>query len=107
MMTTIENRQLKGITIKNAVITIISTASIVASVVTSYFDLKSGIQAIKSSQETEARINNLRITVLENQVNVLQKQINQFVWGNHGVSANSPAANDTLQTTYLSAAGKR
>jgi len=74
-MTAIEHQQLKGITIKNAVVTIISTASIVASVMTTYFGLKTDIQSIRSSQETEARINNIRIKILESQVTLLQKQV--------------------------------
>jgi hypothetical protein len=75
LMTTIENHQLKGITIKNVIVTIVSTASIVASVITTYFGLKTDIQIIKSAQEAEARINNIRITVLENQVSLLQKEV--------------------------------
>lgn len=74
-MTTIENQQLKGITIKNVIVTIVSTASIVASVITTYSGLKTDIQIIKSAQEAEARINNIRITVLENQVSLLQKEV--------------------------------
>lgn len=77
-MTSIENHQIKGITIKNIVVTIISTVSIVASVTTAYFGLKSEIQAVKSDMTTETRINNLRLTVLENQVTLLQKQINEM-----------------------------
>ncbi len=74
-MTAIEHRELKGITIKNVVITNISTASIVASVMTTYFGLKTDILGIKNSQETETRLNNIRITVLESQIALLQKQI--------------------------------
>jgi hypothetical protein len=77
-MTTIENQQIKGITIKNIVVTILSTASIVASVTTTYFGLKSEIQSVKSEMTTETRINNLRLTVLENQVSLLQKQISEI-----------------------------
>ena len=74
-MTTIENQQLKGVTIKNVLVTIVSTASIVTSVVTTYFGLKADIQSIKSTQETETRLNNLRITVLESQVTLLEKEV--------------------------------
>ena len=80
-MTTIENHQLKGITLKNIFVTIVSTASIVASVMTTYFGLKADIAGIKSSQETEARINNIRIRVLEDRVTLLQKQISENGFG--------------------------
>jgi len=46
-MTPLKNHQLKGITIKNVIVTIVSTASIVASVITTYFGLKTDIQIIK------------------------------------------------------------
>ncbi|WP_295676804.1 hypothetical protein [uncultured Mucilaginibacter sp.] len=77
-MTAIEHQQLKGITVKNLVVTIVSTASIVASVMTTYFGLKSDIQEIKNAQSTEARVNAIRIKVLEDQVNLLQKEVDEI-----------------------------
>ena len=74
-MTAIEHRELKGITIKNLLVTIASTASIVASVMTTYFGLKSDIQEVRVSQQTEAKINNIRIKILEGQVTLLQKEV--------------------------------
>ncbi len=74
-MTAIEHTELKGITIRNMIVTVISTASIVASVMTTYYGLKNDIQEIKSSQETETRINNIRLKMLEGQVTVLQAEI--------------------------------
>lgn len=81
-MTPIENHQLKGITIKNVIVTIVSTASIVVSVMTTYFGLKTDILAIKAAQDTEARVNNLRIKMLESQVALLQKQVSEIRFGN-------------------------
>jgi hypothetical protein len=77
-MTTIEHRELKGITVKNLVVTVMSTASIVASVMTTYFGLKNDIRDIKSSQEIEARINTLRIKMLEDEVSLLQKEVEEI-----------------------------
>ena len=74
-MTAIEHQELKGITVKNLVVTVVSTASIVASVMTTYFGLKTDIREIKASQETETRVNNIRIKVLEDQVVMLQKEV--------------------------------
>jgi hypothetical protein len=74
-MTAIEHKELKGITVKNLVFTVVSTASIVASVITTYCNLKTDIRDVKLSQETETRINNIRIKVLEDQVMILQKQL--------------------------------
>ena len=74
-MTTIEHRELKGITIKNLLVTIISTASIVASVMTTYFQLKDDIHDVKIAQETQNRVYDIRLKVLETQVSLLQRQI--------------------------------
>jgi hypothetical protein len=77
-MTAIEHTELKGITIKNMVVTVISTASIVVSVMTAYFGLKNDIREIKSTQETETRINNIRLKMLEGQVTLLQTEITEI-----------------------------
>lgn len=74
-MTAIEHTELKGITIKNMAVTVISTASIVISVMSAYFTLKADMQEIRASQETEAKINNIRIKMLEGQVTLLQAEI--------------------------------
>ncbi|MEB0262668.1 hypothetical protein [Mucilaginibacter sp. 10I4] len=77
-MTSIEHRQLKGITIKNIVVTIISTASIVASVMTTYFELKSDINEVKLDQQSQTRVNEIRLKVLESQVAVLQREMEEI-----------------------------
>ena len=77
-MTTIEHRELKGITIKNLLVTIFSTASIVASVMTSYLQLKSDIHDIKIAQETQNRVYDIRLKVLETQVSVLQHEVDDM-----------------------------
>jgi hypothetical protein len=77
-MTAIEHRELKGITARLLVVTIVSTASIVASVMTTYFNLKTSIQEVKASQEIEARVNNIRIKILENQVAILQTEVQEI-----------------------------
>ncbi|RAV45777.1 hypothetical protein DIU36_30735 [Mucilaginibacter rubeus] len=57
------------------IVTIASTVSIVVSVMTGYFQLKGDIKDIRSSQETQSRINEIRLKVLEGQVNVLQQEV--------------------------------
>jgi hypothetical protein len=77
-MTAIEHKELKGITVKNLVVTVISTASIVISVMTSYFQLKSDILDVKTFQTTEHRVTEIRLKVLESNVAVLQQQVNEI-----------------------------
>ncbi|QHS56054.1 hypothetical protein GWR56_11110 [Mucilaginibacter sp. 14171R-50] len=77
-MTSIEHRQLKGITIKNIVVTILGTASIVTSVLTTFFQLKGEISEVKIQQEAQNRINEVRLKVLEEQVAVLQNKIEEI-----------------------------
>jgi hypothetical protein len=77
-MTAIEHKELKGITIKNIIVTIISTASIVVSVMTTYFNLKSDMSELQEHQETTERVNEIRLKVLESQVSLLQQEVQQI-----------------------------
>lgn len=74
-MTTFEQRELRGITIKNIVVTILSTASIVATVMASYFQLRGDIHDLTTRQEAQNRVNEVRLQVLEGQVAVLQREV--------------------------------
>ena len=89
-MTAFEHKELRGITIKNLVVTIMGTASIVASVMTTYFGLKSDIQAISEAQKTQERINNMRIKILEDEVFVLQREVDDIKSGKAPASASTP-----------------
>lgn len=77
-MTAIEHKELKGITIRNLVVTIVSTASIVASVMATYFQLKDSIHDLEINQKTQNRVNEIRLKVLENQVAVLQHEVDEL-----------------------------
>jgi hypothetical protein len=77
-MTAIEHKELKGITIRNLIVTIVSTASIVASVMTTYFQLKDSIHDLEINQRTQNRVNEIRLKVLENQVAVLQREVDKI-----------------------------
>lgn len=82
-MTAIEHKELKGITVKNIVVTIVSTASIVASVMTSYFNLKGDVAELRNKQETTDRISEIRLKLLESEVAVLQQQVQQIKYKTH------------------------
>ena len=77
-MTAIEHQELKGITDKKKIVTIVSTASIVASVMTTYFNLKNDMNQLRDRQETTDRVNEIRLKVLESQVNILQQQVQEI-----------------------------
>lgn len=104
-MTAIEHKELKGITVKNLVVTVFSTASIVASVITTYCNLKTDIKEVKLSQETETRINDIRIKVLESQVILFQKQMAQITHSDTEVSL--PSARTSISPNRLSAYAHR
>jgi hypothetical protein len=77
-MTTIEQHEIRGITLKNITVTIISTVSIVVSVMTTYFQLKGDIKDVRSIQETQNRINEIRLKVLEGEVTILQQEVREL-----------------------------
>lgn len=80
-MTAIEHRELRGITIKNLAVTLMGTASIVASVMTTYFGLRDEIRDIGATQKTEERIYNIRIKMLEDQMVLLQREVDEIKFG--------------------------
>lgn len=82
-MTTIEHKELKGITVKNLIVTIISTASIVVSVMTSYFELKNDIHDVKMQQDTQTRVNEIRLKVIEGHVALLQQEVDEIKQTKH------------------------
>ncbi len=91
-MTTIEHRELKGITIKNLLVTIVSTASIVASVMASYFQLKNDIHDLKINQETHVTgySNDVRLKVVESEISLLQQQVDELRAEKTGMKPTKP-----------------
>jgi hypothetical protein len=77
-MTSFEHRELRGITIRSIVVTIVSTASIVATVMTSYLQLKGDIRDMQTKQEAQTRVNEIRLRVLEGQVALLQREVEEI-----------------------------
>jgi hypothetical protein len=45
---------------------------------TTYFQLKEDIRDVRTQQDTQNRINDIRLKVLEDHVNLLQKQIDEM-----------------------------
>ena len=45
---------------------------------TTYFQLKSDIKDVRSIQETQTRVNEIRLKILEDQVAVLQQEVNKL-----------------------------
>lgn len=77
-MTTLEQHEIRGITLKNITVTIISTISIVVSVMTTYFQLKGDIKDVRATQETQNRVNEIRLKVLEGEVAILQQEVREL-----------------------------
>jgi sensor domain CHASE-containing protein len=81
VMTAIEHKELKGITLRNLIITIASTISIVMSVLTTYFNLKSDVNEVKTQNEITNRVYDIRLKVLETEVSLLQQDVNEMRGG--------------------------
>lgn len=77
-MTLIEQREIRGINLKNIIVTILSTISIVISVMTTYFGLKGDISEVRTTQETTNRVNEIRLKLLESEVQLLQQQVHEL-----------------------------
>jgi len=72
-MTAIEHQQLKGLTVKNFIVTIVSTASIVVSVMTTYFGLKSDISDVKAQNEVRMKALEIEVSFLQAEMVELKK----------------------------------
>lgn len=77
-MTAIEHKELKGITIRNLMVTIMGTASIVTSVVTTYLGLRSDIRDLSITQKTDSRIYDLKIKALEDELAIIQDELDEL-----------------------------
>jgi hypothetical protein len=101
-MTTIEHRELKGITVRNLIVTIASTASIVASVITTYFQLRADIRDVSAKQEAQARVDEVRLKVLEDQVAILQQQVDGIKSQKATINQPKPYPTFTAYPTHYS-----
>ncbi|MEO7216271.1 MAG: hypothetical protein ABIR72_03925 [Mucilaginibacter sp.] len=54
---------------------------IVASVMTTYFELKEDIRNVKTRQDSQTRVNEIRLKVLEGQVALLQREVENIKSG--------------------------
>lgn len=73
-----EHRQLRGITIKNMMVTIVCTASIVISIMTAYFGLRTDMKDIQDNQNTYNKITDLRLKAVEDRQNMLDLEITEL-----------------------------
>lgn len=87
-MTNIEHKEIKGITLKNLVVTIFSMISIVVSVMGTYFKLQIDISELKTEQQAQSRISEVRLKVLEEQVALLQQQMKEIIISRNEYSRN-------------------
>lgn len=60
----IENQEIKGITVKNMIVTVLCTISVVSTALFTYY-----------SQQTQNAITNLRIEVIEKRMILLEQQV--------------------------------
>ncbi|RFZ85710.1 hypothetical protein DYU05_08965 [Mucilaginibacter terrenus] len=77
-MTSFEHRELRGITIRSIIVTIVSTTSIVATVMTSYLQIKGDLRDMQTKQEAQTRVNEIRLKVLEGQVALLEREVEEI-----------------------------
>jgi hypothetical protein len=73
-----EHSQLRGITIKNMIVTIVCTATLVSTIMTAYFGIRSDIKDIRDNQNTYDKITDLRLKAIEDRQNLLELQIRQI-----------------------------
>lgn len=84
-----EHTALRGITIKNMILTVVCTATMVASVMTTYFELKESIREsntslsvtiaeMKYNEEKQNSLYEIRLKTVEAELQVVQQQVAQL-----------------------------
>lgn len=73
-----EHSQLRGITIKNMIVTVACTATLVSGGMGAYFGLKTDMKDIKDNQTTYNKITDLRLKAIEDRQNLLELQIHDL-----------------------------
>lgn len=73
-----EHNQLRGITIKNMIVTIVCTATLVTTILTTYFGLKDDMKDIRDNQNTYNKITDLRLKAIEDRQNFFELQISEM-----------------------------
>ncbi|HVW97498.1 MAG TPA: hypothetical protein VHA56_16110 [Mucilaginibacter sp.] len=77
-MTAIEHQQIRGITVKNIIVTIVSFVTVTASVMTTYYSLRDDIKDVRATQETTNRVNEIRLKLLESHVALLEQEFHEL-----------------------------
>lgn len=88
-MTSFETKEIRGLNWRNLIGAVVGTVSVVTTILLSYSDLKAEIAETRSKQEkyqekttlkyeSDARYDDLRLTVLEKTVTLLQLQIDNL-----------------------------
>lgn len=73
-----EHSQLKGITIKNMIVTIVCTASLVVTIMGAYTGLKEQIDHQQYRQDTQNQLIDLRLKAVEDQQTLIRQQIKEL-----------------------------
>jgi hypothetical protein len=85
----VEHQAIRGITIKNIIVTIVSSVTITASVVGTYSSLRTdnkdirnimelNNKDIRAKAEMDSKMNELRFKIMEEHINIIQQQVDEF-----------------------------
>ena len=73
-----EHSQLKGITIKNMIVTVVCTASLVVTIMGAYSGLKESMTEQRLRQDTQNQLIDLRLKAVEDQQIIIRQQIKEI-----------------------------
>lgn len=78
-MTPIEERELKGFSAKTLVTVIACTGSIMLTVLATYYGLKADITEIRASNDSEVRLNELKMRVMDQRLDATEYQLKDLI----------------------------
>ena len=75
----IETRELRGVTVKTALIIICCTISMIVTVMGTFYSLKGDITELRTSKDSEAKLNDLKMRVMDQKIDMQGIQIRDLI----------------------------
>lgn len=71
----IENKEIRGLSIRNMLTIIACTIGSTLTTLTTYYNLKSDITDVRVSKDSDARLNDLKMRVMDQRIDAMEIQI--------------------------------
>lgn len=75
----IDTKEIRGVSLRNLIAVIACTGTIMLTVLGTYYGLKADITDVKVSKDSDARLNELKMRVMDQRIDAMEIQIRDIV----------------------------